>query len=313
MSRLDVSGQLRGLVTNVIPYIDSISVAMFRNLKTYEKDTLDSLCGSVNFRSLRGSFPFSCVVNRKRVPMWFVLTFKQPTKEAIQFLLAQTQGTGPDPIIWGIEIALDLIVPTKRDARKIHMFFENSLSKRGKGRAKEARIFDGDAGRTTYIGPRGRPSQLVIHSERPSKITNQACCHLEWRAVSRRSVVATGINSFDTLLDFVHSRFWRKKLKLYEIDYEALGKRIAGKHLNSRSITRNVGRFTWSHYESHAKLFIHVHALASGLDPSNLPLAAKIRLLSSLSIRNIRQIVKPIPHMNLLPFGRGLKFTPPVQ
>lgn len=79
---------------------------------------------------------------------------------------------------------------------------------------------------TTYFSERSYPNNIVIYSDRPSKLRPDEgnCVHLEWRARGARVLRSLGICTFRELTDFCYRNFWSEKLQLREVDVEKLGR-----------------------------------------------------------------------------------------
>jgi hypothetical protein len=52
------------------------------------------------------------------------------------------------------------------------------------------------------------------------------CLHLEWRLRSLKAVRAAGIESGEDLIGFNHREFWQKRLLLFDVDRQRLGRLI---------------------------------------------------------------------------------------
>ncbi len=72
---------------------------------------------------------------------------------------------------------------------------------------------------------------------------NESCCHAEYRIQNSRNVKRLGISTISDLLLFNHAGFWLKRLCLFKIDTEKLGKLINRTHLNTRPRIIKRGRY----------------------------------------------------------------------
>ncbi len=302
-----IPNDVLSLITKKCAYFDTFEMGLTRHLKKWERETLESLCGSVSYRRHDAGFliPNSEGLHVK-VPAKIKLD--QPTREALTWFIDRLRDTSTDVFLWRVEASLDLITRSKSDALKVHHYLDAHIHKRGRGGAKKLKVIDGPDGLTTYIGRRGRPNQVVIYSGLPSKvIPEMPCCHVEWRAVSSRSVRAINLSTLQRLFTFSHRALWRKKLRLFELDMDAVGKRLRGKHGNSRSEVTYSGNTAVSKAANYARLCLYFRAKARG-DLSNKHLVGQLNLLGD--VKKVERLLRPIDASPLLPLVWGFMNAP---
>jgi hypothetical protein len=67
-----------------------------------------------------------------------------------------------------------------------------------------------------HTGPGRRCSQLVVYSDRPSKVTGGSCVHIEYRVGGTRALLNDRFPSPGTVQRLDHREFWQKRLHLME-------------------------------------------------------------------------------------------------
>jgi hypothetical protein len=79
---------------------------------------------------------------------------------------------------------------------------------------------------TTYFCGRNAPNNMVLYSDKPSKMKPDSgpCVHIEYRLRTFRVLRRLGILTFRDLIDFDHRQFWRERLQFRVVDEEKLGR-----------------------------------------------------------------------------------------
>jgi hypothetical protein len=91
---------------------------------------------------------------------------------------------------------------------------------------------------------RRAPNSIVFYQPGFSRITGELnVLHLEWRLNRLRSVRNAGIESGRDLLAFDHRQFWEKKLLLYDIEPERLGRLLRNRSTGRRSRRSAIGNY----------------------------------------------------------------------
>ncbi len=154
----------------------------------------------------------------------FLLTIVAPNDTALTFLAKRRKW-----ICNYIEIALDIVTPDNQTAVNLVDLFDRHFVQPWHGKAEVHAEENGSYTRRNAPGIR-----YVWYGDRPSKITNGPCLHLEARAHGVAAVRRIGIYHPRDLLTFDHAAFWAERLKLYRVDCERLGRWWENKELNER-------------------------------------------------------------------------------
>jgi len=197
-----------------IPYIDSVAIWLPRHLEQHERDTIESLCGSLYLPDSPKPMPH-------QLHWQLRITLHQPSDAAFQFI---DEYFGDDYLINCVDLALDLTTRNYHDADRLKIFFDQHLVKLWHGKQ---RIWL--KGETSYSSKKiWVPNKLVIYADRPSKINGETTCHIEWRISTANAVRNHGIHNLQDLINFNHLAFWAKHLQLRVPDLEKIGRRIIG-------------------------------------------------------------------------------------
>jgi hypothetical protein len=84
---------------------------------------------------------------------------------------------------------------------------------------------------------RSAPNTIFFYKQPHSRITGELnCLHLEWRLRGDKALRSAGLKGKSDLVGFDHEAFWAKRLKLYTVEAEQLGRLIrnGSKGLKSR-------------------------------------------------------------------------------
>ena len=193
------------------PYFDKVAVWL---REPADKATLAVLkCGSLDDRIRPGPFPDL----RQR------LEFKQPKPQALRWLASR-----PDAYINQVEVALDFVFDSTAGRNRAYEFFDQHLVRKWHGKRQEIRVLSVPA-ETRYDAGRRAPNGIALYKPDSDRFTGEPdidgiLLHLEWRAQNGRAVRAAGIESGRNLVEFNHRQFWEKRLCLYEVDPERLGR-----------------------------------------------------------------------------------------
>src|SRR5262249_27110999 len=96
-----------------------------------------------------------------------------------------------------------------------------------------------------------------------SRVTGELhCLHIEWRAKGVRPTRAVGINSPRDLLGFAYRGFWQKRLLLYDVDRQKLGRmlrnRWAGRRRRTPEVTRS-GKYEYDIEVATGEVCMQIH------------------------------------------------------
>lgn len=102
-------------------------------------------------------------------------------------------------------------------------------------RDQDVRFVGGGKTLTRYSGPRYAPTVDGLYADRPCRFTGEIyCLHPDRRIMGAAACRRAGIFGFQDMVEFDHLSFWRKTLRLFEVDTRGLGRMF----LNRRSSQR---------------------------------------------------------------------------
>lgn len=191
-----------------VAYIDKLQVWLPRHLTTKEQRQLRKCCGRRLHVYLKEA--------RCRVQL------RQPAPEA--FRLLEVIG-GDACMVNGIELALDLTSHDRRAVDDLRQFIDRALTMPMRKRRRDDRpmshplYYFG----TLYHDRREAKRNVVVYSDRPSKVNGRHCVHIEWRAKGAARLRDLGIQRPADLIGFDHRAFWQEHLRLYAWDRAAIG------------------------------------------------------------------------------------------
>lgn len=144
------------------------------------------------------------------------LQLNQPEPDAFKLL----ERIADHCLINGLEIALDLTLGDREEVCDLRQFIDAVLVK-----PKPGKQGTDDAGRrwpldyrgTLYFDRPGSPTNLVVYSDRPSKMSDQPCVHIEYRVKGKGAVKRFGVSRPGDLASLNLKTFWAKHLKLETI------------------------------------------------------------------------------------------------
>jgi hypothetical protein len=161
----------------------------------------------------------------------------QPKPEAIQLLDDMLIRTGWSFLINRLDFALDFIVGDYDALDRLDQFIKKRLVKRWHGKQRNIQVKA-----TQYSSYKPWPChQLVVYPTRRSKITDELCVHVEWRAKGKPRVESLGIFDLQQLIHFDHREFWKKRLCLEEVDWRMLGKQLLGRGRAKKPLMTDFG------------------------------------------------------------------------
>jgi hypothetical protein len=180
----------------------------------------------------------------------------QPKANALGWLAGHD-----DVLINRVEIAVDFIFKTRVASDEVFEFLHCHFVRRWHGKKQKIKVVheqrgetgtkvpkvvdEIDDGETRYDAYRA-PNKIVFYRNQFSRITGEFnCVHLEWHLNGAEAVRRVGINSGGDLLEFNHREFWQKRLLLFTVDRERLGRlnrnQLSGKRSRGGAI-RQTGR-----------------------------------------------------------------------
>ena len=218
-----LESQRRGAPTPLAihAYFDSVALWLDRKLKNTEVQELKRLCGHCHSVQSR--------------PRWsnnysYRLHLHQPTQEALWFLDGIVKSQDIDYFVNWVDLALDFTFYDEAEARSLYRFFDRHLIKRWHGRRKLQY-----EGTTRYTSDwRWVRNQFVLYADKPSRMTDDPCVHLEWRTRTKGAVKVHGLDDLQKLCAIDHRAFWKSRLILKEIDFQMLGRQRRGAGRNKK-------------------------------------------------------------------------------
>lgn len=212
-----VTGQPVGWVPaheGTCAFIDTVHVEVRRPISSLQLSGLKLRCRAA--KQVRPGRP-NCSKWRR------VLHIQNPSCEALLWL----QGhLGHEGTITRVDIALDLQVTTNAAAWRLQRFFEQHLVQRWRGKRTKYRFKT-----TQYWAEIVKPTNrnLTVYSDKPSKVTEAPCCHIEHRTCTAAACRSRGLGTFEELLNLDFCAFWRRELYLKAIDAVKLDRAIERK------------------------------------------------------------------------------------
>lgn len=123
----------------------------------------------------------------------FVVRIQRPTKQVLSALMAK----GGPHAINRVDIAVDLIVPSLRDAEELKTFLHQRLTQPQRPKRARIREVEGTIYRAAaWIFPRN----IVLYTRR-SKINGQPCCHVEFRFYKAEGCRRIGLRQLADIVD----------------------------------------------------------------------------------------------------------------
>lgn len=139
----------------------------------------------------------------------YKLTIHQPTPESILELGDAVQAINLR--LLEVHVALDLMTSSPNDAETLQAYVEGRLLPSSRLKRLVHRVRE-----TTYYNRRTRKGvEVVLYSDRRSKVSGQFCLHVEWRVMGGVALRREGLATAVELLRLNHSLFWDKRLALW--------------------------------------------------------------------------------------------------
>jgi len=208
MRQSDAQVQIIGIVS----YIDTVQIWFPRRLKRYELDTIESLC--------MGKRMYPICEEMKFQPEWKCrLILQRPKDEVFDFL---DEYFGSELLINKVHVALDLLTESFNDAEIVRNYINYHQVHLWHGKQVMVRSKN-----STYSGARNSRRNFVKYADRPSKVAQMNCCHIELRFFTVGVVRNAGFPNILNLRDLNYHDFWKKHFQLRELDIEKLGRQFS--------------------------------------------------------------------------------------
>lgn len=197
-----------------VAFIDKVQVWLPDEPSEVDLRKLRSCCAGkvhVHHESMKGHSRWRCR-----------LQLNQPEPDAVSLL----ERIADHCLINGLEIALDLTLGDREEVCDLRRFIDAVLvkPKPGKQRIEDSgRRWPWDYKGTLYFDRLRSQTNLVVYSDRPSKMSDQPCVHIEYRVKGKGAVERLGVTRPGDLASLNLRKFWEKHLKLETIDRDASG------------------------------------------------------------------------------------------
>lgn len=202
------------LVSAKLPYIDTVKFFV-------PEEVPDALRAGMLSAGFAG---FVC--KPEEMPMrsgWHSLVMHQPTRSGLEFV----ESNFDRYVISRVDVSLDLVVADRLKALQLKDFLRGHLIQRWKPKrpAKDCKT-------TAYYARANARNGLVIYGDKPSKISGDSCCHLEWRINGAGACHSAGFSEVRDLLELNHTAFWERRLPLYDLPSGQAGLEKLGRFLS---------------------------------------------------------------------------------
>lgn len=176
------------LVIDTVAYVDTVELVFFPRLPRVLYRRMKAL----NDGRLK---PRRRKKQTRRYPKFgSVWVLRQPTREVLRYAAKlRRKQTGLFDVC-RVDIAVDFICRTKRDAAEVDQFLQKHLRQKWHGKARMKIV-----GYSTYSRPATKARNYSHYSDKPSKVTGQPCAHLELRFRTVRKCREQGFGDLSVL------------------------------------------------------------------------------------------------------------------
>jgi hypothetical protein len=198
---------------DIVDYLDKVTLRLMRKPSNNQMQFLRDNCRSANYGKGRPvSNPLSPFREHE-----LLLTIVKPNRYALEWL---ADGNLPHAVCSYVECARDFLTADRFDALRLFDRFIFCHYHKCHGK-HQTRIIDD----TYYSGERRAGRWFAAYCDKPSKITNGHCLHIELRVQGMRALEQLGVYTLRDLLVLYDNpgEIWRHNLKLVDIDLEQLG------------------------------------------------------------------------------------------
>jgi hypothetical protein len=241
----------------------------------------------------------------RKVLMTAALVIHQPSAALIRYV---HRIFGEQLLLTRVDLAMDIHRNSQNEADTLFQWLKVRLMKPWYRSEHGIRELGEGSDATLYIGFNTWRSKIRIYGGRPSKLTSRPCVHVEWSLASGASVRSTGLKGLTDLLTFSHANFWRRKLRLREVNLDALGKLIRGRRPNTRSRQFKVGRQVINLDEEEGRLFLEQAALRKNCAVDQLMVHDAVDAIRTAGLAQVKSTLRPLDIRPFIPLGRGMGF-----
>ncbi len=193
-SRTGSSAQSPGIPRIVLPPLERLRLARAGALASVvETETYaDTISCWIRYRPSQAILTALWRKNAGRAvtpmdcPRGFAVALQRPTAAARQFIAT----LDPKHTVFAYHLAVDFVCETTEDALKVEAFIRQHLVQLYRRDEHQITVYK----TTTYFRGANRTARnIVLYSDRPSKLSDRPCCHLEFRLASRNSCKSFGV------------------------------------------------------------------------------------------------------------------------
>lgn len=202
-----------------VAYIDTVQIPVRRALTRNELARLQPYCRSV-------------LQFRRQIPDWryrYRLLIQLPQPAFFHELknLVRTRYC-----VNRVDLANDLIVADVAQARLIGEFCRNYQGQRWHGNRQRSQY------QNTMYWARDRWTRrnFAVYADRPCKLTDEPCCHIEYRIRRADACRRAGFSTIDDFINIDHRGIWEKELRFEYMPEKALERLI--ENMARRSLRR---------------------------------------------------------------------------
>jgi hypothetical protein len=189
-------------------YFDTVAVLLRIGVSGRARAEIGKYCGSISLRTSKAcgsGYPFR-------------MTLNQPQPEAFRLIEENI-----DHIVTEFHVAYDLPARTASDAKELTSVIQRLAVQPWHGRRKSRLVKEA----TSYASHRRRTARnFVIYGDRPSKVTNGPCCHIEFRYNGADACKARGVRTCHDLVNYNATQYLDHDMKLALIDWPPAYRRL---------------------------------------------------------------------------------------
>jgi hypothetical protein len=184
-------------------YFDTVAVLLRRSVSDPARAEIGKHCGSINVRTSKAcgsGYPFR-------------MTLSQPQPEAFRIIEENI-----DHIVGEFHVAYDLPARTASDAKALTTVIQRLAIQPWHGSRKSRLV----KGTTSYASHKRRTARnFLIYGDKPSKVTNGPCCHIEFRYNGAHACGTRCVRTCGNLLNYDPTQYLDRDMKLGLIDWQS--------------------------------------------------------------------------------------------
>jgi hypothetical protein len=137
------------------------------------------------------------------------MTLHQPRAEALRVIEENL-----DHIVSRFDVAIDVPTQTPADATLLTSAIRRLAIQPRHGQRRSADVMT-----TAYAAGRDARRNYAVYGDRPSKVTSEPCCHIEFRFIGTRACQMRGVRACGDLLSYDIAPYIDRDMKLGLIDW----------------------------------------------------------------------------------------------